>query len=417
MVERVGKLPPTAQLKTLESWRATVLRGMLTVAAVAAPMVVIVAIGLRAIPYPWPRLLTLCVAAACFPVLRYAPGLSPVWRARLTVAACYLGGVTSLVTFGFTSGSGIALAGTGIMGVVLLGRRAGLVMTGLAVVAFGVIGVLNARGMLGLDRIELDPRLFKNWARVGLAFTCLSALLTTAIDYVIRHVEHSSRAAVEALGDLRLAYERLALLHERLDAAKEEERRFIAGELHDDLGQLLTVIKLRMQMGDRAGMDQRETLALVDQAIDRIRKISRELRPPLLDQVGLMEALKDHIDTQATLSGVPIELAADGESGDRLPPALEIVCFRIVQESLTNALRHASPARIRVRVDRRPATVGLQIADDGRGFDSSGLAQMAARHQGIMGMQERVRARGGSFRISSSPDGGTRVEVELPIAG
>jgi signal transduction histidine kinase len=286
-------------------------------------------------------------------------------------------------------------------------------MTALSVLAFLGIGVLNARGILVMSRAGLDPASMTNWVRIGIAFSCLAALLTTAIDYVIRHVEHSSRAASEALGDLRLAYERLALLHERLDAAKEEERRFIAGELHDDLGQLLTVIKLRLQMG-APGAD---TLGLVDQAIDRVRKISRELRPAMLDDVGLIPALRDHVVSQSALAGVPIQLdMPEGEdSSPRLSPALEIACFRIVQESLTNALRHASAAQIRVRVARTAGAIGLTISDDGNGFDTASLAALSAGHLGIIAMQERVRARGGTFAITSAPGAGTRVQVDLPI--
>jgi len=148
-----------------------------------------------------------------------------------------------------------------------------------------------------------------------------------------------------------------------------------------------------------------------------VRKISRDLRPPLLDEVGLMPALRAHVEAQAALSGVPIELAADEAAAERLPPPLEIACFRIVQESLTNALRHAAPSLIQVRAVRESSAVALEITDDGRGFDTAALAQTSDRHLGIIGMQERVRARGGSFRISSTPGAGTRVKVELPTAG
>jgi signal transduction histidine kinase len=395
----------------MESWRAAVLRGMLTVAAVAAPLIVIVSVAFRSVAYPWPRILILSATAAAFPFLRFATGLSAMARASLTIGVCYVAGTTALITFGFTSGPGIALAGTGILAVVFLGRRAGLLMTALSVAAFLGVGVLHARGILVTDRAGLDPARMTNWARIGIAFSCLAALLTTAIDYVIRHVEHSSRAATEALRDLRLAYERLALLHERLDAAKEEERRLIAGELHDDLGQLLTVIKLRLQMG-APGPD---TLRLVDEAIDRVREISRELRPALLDQVGLIPALRDHVLSQSALAGVPIHLDMPEDSSPRLPPALEIACFRIVQESVTNALRHAAAAQIRVRVTRAAGTIALTIADDGRGFDTTTLAAMSAGHLGIIAMQERVRARGGTFAIASAARAGTRVDVELPI--
>ena len=279
-------------------------------------------------------------------------------------------------------------------------------MTALSVVAFLIVGVLNARGVLVMDRAGLDPASMMNWARIGIAFSCLAVLLASAIDYVIRHVEHSSRAASEALGDLRLAYERLALVHERLDAAKEEERRFIAGELHDDLGQLLTVIKLRLQMG-APGAD---TLGLVDQAIDRVRQISRELRPALLDEVGLIPALRDHVLSQSTLAGVPIQLEMRGRQraatvtgpGDRLLPNRAGVADE-------RASSRRQPRRSGCGSRAPTGRSALTISDDGNGFDTATLAALSAGHLGIIAMQERVRARGGTFAITSAPGAGTRV--------
>ncbi len=152
--------------------------------------------------------------------------------------------------------------------------------------------------------------------------------------------------------------------------------------------------------------------------LGRVRKISGDLRPPLLDEIGLLPALRAYVEAQAALSGVPIELSTEGgdETTGRLDANREIACFRVIQESLTNALRHAAPCRIQIRVVRRPAAISLSIVDDGRGFEpATALEAASAGHLGIVGMQERVRARGGSFRISSRPGTGTTVDVELPL--
>jgi signal transduction histidine kinase len=220
------------------------------------------------------------------------------------------------------------------------------------------------------------------------------------------------RATAEALADLRAAYARLALLHERFDAAKEEERRFIAHELHDQLGQMLTVVKLQLtSKGNGTGA---ETLALIDGMIERVRRISTDLRPPLLDEVGLFPALRAHVDAQRTLSGVAIELEANDSEAFRLDSAREIACFRVVQEAITNALRHASPRRIQVRVIRRPEAIALSIADDGRGFDTATLAPprrppRRRRHAGA-----RARARR-PVPAQLAPGTGTTIDVEMPI--
>src|SRR4029079_16561664 len=152
----------------------------------------------------------------------------------------------ALMSFGFSSGPGIVLAGTGIFAVVFLGRLRGLVFIGLSAAAYFVIGAFAARGDLAINSAELYPSQMRNWVRMGVVFAFLTIFVTSALDFVIRHVEHNMRDTAEALTDLRAAYERLALLHERFDVAKEEERRFIAHELHDELGQMLTADKLQL---------------------------------------------------------------------------------------------------------------------------------------------------------------------------
>ncbi len=148
-----------------------------------------------------------------------------------------------------------------------------------------------------------------------------------------------------------------------------------------------------------------------------MRKISVDLRPPLLDEVGLGPALRLYLEGQAALSNVPIQLDfTDAAEGARLAPDLEIACFRVVQESITNALRHASAHQIEVRIVRDARGVSLSIRDDGRGFDPIALASAdLAGHLGIIGMRERVRARAGAFQVTSRPGAGTTVEIELPI--
>ena len=414
--EGTGKASLTERLSSLETWREDVLRGMLTVAAIVSPVIVAVSLTLGSGPHTWPRAAAFVAAGLAFPALRLAPRLSVAVRASLMISLMFATGVLALMTFGFSSGPGIVLAGTGILAAVFVGRASAFVFIVLAVAAFFTVGILSARGVVNIHAAELDPGDLRNWTRIGVTFTFLTVLLASAISFVIRHVENSSRAAADALTDLRAAYERLALLHERLDAAKEEERRFIAHELHDELGQMLTVVKLRLTRGGKEDGDATAgTVTLVDEMIGRVRKISGDLRPPLLDEVGLFPALRVYVDAQSALSGVTIELETEGTDGARLDPAREIACFRVVQESLTNALRHAAPQRIQVRAVRRPTTLSLSIADDGRGFDTATLAAPAG-HLGVVGMQERIRARGGRLRIDSRPGAGTTVDVELPIA-
>jgi signal transduction histidine kinase len=235
-------------------------------------------------------------------------------------------------------------------------------------------------------------------------------------DFAARALAAADRAA-KAL-DLRLAFEQLGALHGRVEDAKENERRFLAHELHDELGQMLTVLKLRIQLGPKSPPG--EAVALVDDLIARVRKISVDLRPPLLDEVGLVPALRAYLESQSAVSGIVMSLVAEGTgsgAGYRLPADLEIACFRVVQESVTNVIRHASARRIEVRIVRREDRISLSIRDDGRGFDAEHTLESAAHagHLGVIGMRERVRSRGGGFDITSRPGLGTTVAIELPV--
>jgi signal transduction histidine kinase len=414
-----GTSPPSVNL---EPWRREVLRGMLTVAAIVSPVMVLISLSAPSARHSPAKTALMVGAGLAFPALRLSSRLSVTQRAWTAVGIAFATGLLALATFGFSSGPGVVMVGTSIFAVIFLGRTQGLFLILLSVTAFFAIGVLASNGILPLPGLEsdLDPHRMRNWARTGVSFALLAALLTAAIDFVIRHVEASSRATTGALASLRLAHAHLGQLHLRLDATKEEERRSLSRELHDELGQTLTALKLRLQLGSgiaAGGGTSEEPLALVDDLISRVRRISVDLRPPLLDEVGLVSALRVYLEGQAALSGLAITLDADepGPELPRLPADVEITCFRLVQESVTNALRHARARRIEVRIARATDRLRLWIRDDGRGFAPATLDEAAARgHLGVVGMRERVRAREGQFGLTSAPGAGTTVEADLP---
>jgi signal transduction histidine kinase len=419
-----------------ESWRESVLRGMLTAAAAVTPVLAALALFIRPSPRFTIDYVMIAGAGVALPVIRLAPRLSVRARASAAIAVLFIAGVFVLARAGFAAGVTVLLVSTCIIGVIYLGRGLGFLLIALSAAAHVVVGVLVTRGTLHLDASEVDPMLMQNWLRMTAVTGLLALMLAMVIDSVIRHVEASSRAATHALAELRLAYERLGKLHGRVEAAKEDERRFLAHELHDELGQTLTALKLRLQLGARAGNGGAgnlaggsagvvDAVALVDELIGRVRKMSVDLRPPLLDEVGLVPALRAYLDSQSALSGVAMDLEEDGRDAAttssavaRLPSDLEIVCFRVAQESVTNVLRHASAQRLRVSIARSGSHVRLVVRDDGRGFDATSALDSAAAqgHLGVVGMRERVRARGGKFQIASRPGQGTAIEVDLPIA-
>jgi signal transduction histidine kinase len=335
-------------------------------------------------------------------------------RTALTMLLFYGVSVFVLATNGLVPGATLLFALTSVFGAIYFGRAVAFTMVLLGGLAFVGVGWAVTHAAVDTPIDLVDTRLFVNWVRVGVVFASIGTLLTSGVAFVIGRVEATAR-------DLRVAYERLGLLHLRLESAKEEERRFLAHELHDELGQLLTALKMRLQTTAHRGSQgdaDADAIGMIDDMIARVRLMSGNLRPPLLDESGLVPALRAFIEGQAALSGVAMTLEVN-EAPEAPPLArdIEITCFRVVQEAVTNALRHAEPRALRVRIDRRRDRVALRVHDDGRGFDVAVRLEGAAAggHLGVVGMRERVRAHGGGFRLSSRPGAGTTIEVDLPL--
>ena len=246
-------------------------------------------------------------------------------------------------------------------------------------------------------------------------------------------VEISSRliladgAAVAVQGCLRDVSERKRVqaaartYSRRLIEAQEGERRRMSRELHDQVGQILTAVKMNLHVL-RKKCSAPEILAsiednmkVIDEAVDQVRDLSVDLRPLLLDDFGLVVAVRWYLDRQAKSCGVPADFTTHslGED-DRFSSELETACFRIVQEAVTNVARHAHASRISVVLERVGQDLILLISDDGAGFDMKVLRTSAAT-LGLRSMEERVQAMGGSITIDSAPDRGTAICARLPI--
>ena len=226
----------------------------------------------------------------------------------------------------------------------------------------------------------------------------------------------------QAEAALRESRTRLEALTRRLLEVQETERRTLARELHDEVGGVLTAVKLNLQSLRRtpAGVSGEAALAdgvaLVDGAIQAVRSLSLELRPAVLDDLGLIPALKWYCERQSMRAGVAIEPALDAIDLQGRPQ-LESACFRIVQEALTNALRHAGARRIQVALKRSGEHFALEIADDGAGFDAAQARTrgLAGESIGLLGMEERVKLLGGRLTIDSAPGAGTRIRAEFAL--
>jgi signal transduction histidine kinase len=215
--------------------------------------------------------------------------------------------------------------------------------------------------------------------------------------------------------------ERLQSLSHKLLEVQETERRNIARELHDEVGQVLTAVKINLQKIGRSNKNRtlaphlEESIAIIDNAIEQVRNLSLDLRPSMLDDLGLIATLRWYIDRQAQQAGFVAELVTDLRA--HLHPDLETVCFRIVQEALTNVVRHAQAQRVYISLRQRNGELELVIRDNGVGFDAR-VAQKRAAHGasfGLLGMQERTQLVSGQIKIRSEPKRGTTIRARFPL--
>ncbi len=212
--------------------------------------------------------------------------------------------------------------------------------------------------------------------------------------------------------------ERLQFLARRLVEVQENERRFVAQELHDEVGQALTSVMLGLRIIEKEAGDPARTSAeaeemsrVLDNAMENIHRLAMDLRPAALDKLGLEAALRQHIRTVRKRFGLEIQFDMTGVS-ERMTPRMEIALYRILQEALNNVARHAKATRADVLIQTRGDNLILIVEDNGVGFDPQTSAQVD--RLGIFGMCERAEMLGGKLTVESSPGKGTTVFVEVP---
>ena len=202
--------------------------------------------------------------------------------------------------------------------------------------------------------------------------------------------------------------------------AQEEERRRIARELHDETSQALNALLLSIDMAEevlRSANVPAECLErlrgskhLTTQTLDAIHNLAFDLRPTILDDLGLVASVRWYAKRQSETYGLQILVEADGLE-ERLPDQTEVALFRVVQEALTNVAKHANASLARVRLQRSEAGIDLTVQDNGQGFDP---AEVQSDRLGLFGIQERVTLLGGSLEVDSSRGHGTKLAVRIP---
>lgn len=255
------------------------------------------------------------------------------------------------------------------------------------------------------------------WTVLGVALALSVCIGWLALRHATR-LEHRLLAQSHREAQISADLHRLSA---RLVGAQEEERRRIARELHDDVGQALSAVNVELAVAERrlqrAGVTADAlgpARALVDGALRRTRDVSQLLHPSALEDLGLVAALTSVLSGFERRHHLPVHFRNESGS-ERFEPEVERAVFRLVQEALTNIARHAHASRVTVSLDQADDALRVCVADDGVGFDADAPGQGTSRGLGLVGMRERVSHLGGTLVVTARPGAGARIEVRVPL--
>lgn len=283
--------------------------------------------------------------------------------------------------------------------------------------------ILGAILLLGLSLAISVGRVFSRWLLQPIQTLQQSALQISNGD--LSHRINLNRA--DELGFLALAFNRMVAALEntitelrtvslRLLTAEETERRRIAYEIHDELGQTLTALKISLSLAARLSPDNPHLVAaqqMATEAQEKARTLSHELRPAMLDDLGLKSTLEWYINRFEQRANLAISLECDFNE-ETLPPEIKTTLYRLITEALTNIDKHAHASAVTINLQQNERQLTLTVADDGQGFDTGALSQ--THSLGVAGMRERVNLLRGHFLIESQAGGGgTQITVSLPL--
>jgi signal transduction histidine kinase len=233
-----------------------------------------------------------------------------------------------------------------------------------------------------------------------------------------RVIERTAQLA-DANEQLRDREAALGRLYEKVVSAQEDERKRIARELHDDTSQSLAVLVMALDgalAALKAGLAPRleEAKALAVRTIEEVHRMILDLRPSVLDDLGLQSAIRWYAERHLVSRGLSVRCEFEAEDR-RFPAAFETALFRICQEAMSNIARHAQAESVLVQLGESDGVIRIEIEDDGRGFDPGNVSHAERRHFGLMGIEERVEILGGKVNIISAPGQGTRIQLEVPL--
>ncbi len=279
------------------------------------------------------------------------------------------------------------------------------------------VGDVNSRQTLERQQQILQTQEDLKSDLRSIAGLALALGFIVALFSIVRTRSLEASAAVH-LDEIERHAAELRRLSQMLAKAQEDERRSLSRELHDQVGQMLTALSMELGNLEERRLSQEEfdrhmveARKLNQDTLRTVRNISSGLRPSVLDQLGLAPALQWQAREFSRRSGVPVELQLDGELED-LTDEHRTCIYRVVQEALTNAARHAKAKSIRLTLHGGPELLSLTVEDDGSGFD---IQQARGRGSGLLNIEERLKELGGNVQFLSAPSQGTLIRCEMPV--
>ena len=240
------------------------------------------------------------------------------------------------------------------------------------------------------------------------------------------HMVHDITERKDAEEKLKSSHQQLRVLSAHLESVREEEKRKIARDLHDETSQLIAGLNAYLETALKTLPDNaHETRAVLKKArelsvtiLDDLHRLIYDLRPTLLDELGLVAAVNSLADTYLNAAGMKVNVTVTGKA-KRLSDTLETAIFRAVQEALTNILKHANASNVNINIEFKKNNLIVQIKDDGKGFDADGVMSFKKRKGGLglLGIKERMQLINGSLTIKSSNGKGTEMILDVPLDG
>jgi signal transduction histidine kinase len=280
--------------------------------------------------------------------------------------------------------------------------------------------LLKERGLVEAFEAQIDRRDgSKIWVSLS-ARALRDKTGRTFYEGIVENISERKKAELE----MKSTQSRLKTLSRTLLRKMETERHYVAYELHDQIGQALTAVQMKLEsmrsefrpFGLDGYLD--EGIGVIDGAMEQVRDLSLNLRPAVLDDLGLPAALRWLVNSTGRKRNMEISFSAE-DTEPRLPKEIEVACFRVAQEATTNILRHAQASKMAVRLERDSDWVTLTVRDDGAGFDVKSAQARCVKGGsfGLLGMEERVSLLGGLFKIQSNPGRGTSIMARFPRKG